>query len=298
MKKYGMLLCVLLTMALTVPCLAESTPAPEAPTFEWERDAAEHWHVREDGERADVAAHTLTDDLCEVCGSTVLTDENGWTEVSNENEHGDLIRSTSYAPDGTVMYDCKIDYGYDENGNMVWERDFDGDTLLSEATYSTDADGLHRLIATVSYNEEGYVTRADYGSSENVSTLRTYAADGTLVYEETNEYELNDEGWYYLVKTTAKLEDGTILLSEFNDHGDWVRAAIIDADGNLTSDTTYEYVYVDDVKSACMIYDNGVLTMEETYDENGWLILEIEHSADGTTHTYEYHYDENGELID
>lgn len=297
MKKYGMLLCVLLTMVLTVPCLAESTPAPEAPTFEWDRDAAEHWRVREDGERTDVAAHVLTVDTCEICGSTVFTDDEGWAEVSNENEHGDLIRSTSYNPEGTVLYDCRIAYGYDENGNMVWERDFDGDTLLSEATYSTDADGLHRLIATVSYGEDGYITRADYGDSESISTLRTYAPDGTLVYEETNEYALSDEGWHYLVKTIAIMEDGTTLLSEFNDHGDWVRAAIINADGQITSDTTYEYEYVDGVKSTCMIYDNGVLSMEETFDENGWLILEIEHLADGTTRTYENHYDEYGELI-
>lgn len=299
MKKIGMLLAALsLAITMTAPSLAESTPVPEAPTFAWERDAQAHWHVQENGEKTDVAAHALTEGVCVVCGSEILTDEEGWTEVSSYNEHGDLTRSTSFDPTGAVIYDCTIDYAYDEQGNMLWEREFDGETLMSEATYMVDADGLHHLAYAVSYDEDGGMTRADYDENENIILLCTYAADGTLTYEENNEYALDENGWYYLIKSTAKLEDGTTLISEYNERRDWLRAAIVEADGTISSDTTYAYVYEGDMKKSCKIFESGVLTMEEIYDENGWLIQEIEHLQDGTTNTYDYHYDAQGELID
>lgn len=297
MKKYGMLLCAVLALSLAMTGLAEEAQGPEMPVFAWMRDVQTHWRVLENGEMADIAAHVLTDGVCAVCGSEILVFDDGWADVSDYNAQDDLIRSTTYDENGEVVFESTYAYAYDEDGHVMWEREFDGDILLGETIYTVDG-GQHRLLYTLSYDEEGGMTRADYDAHENLVLLRNYDADGTLLYEESTEYDVDQQGWYYRIRTNAVFEDGTSLLGEYNAQGDWLRAAIVEADGTTSSDTTYEYTYsAEGFKLTCKIYEFGTLTMEETYDENGWLIREVEHLEDGTTNTYEYEYDASGELI-
>lgn len=297
MKKYGILLTALL-LCLALPCLAEDVPAPEAPTFDWMRDVQEHWHVLENGEKADVAAHTLSEEgKCEVCGCEFLDyGEDDWTEVYDSNEYGDLVRVTFYFADGTLDYECTYSYGYDENGVMLWEYRFVDGELVDELVYTVDEDGFQRQLYTIGHDEDGGWTRCDFDENENAVKTCAYGPEGELYYEEICEYALNDEGWFYLVKQTTTT-DGQVFINEYNEYEDWLRAAVMEGD-EVISELTFEYEYVDGVKVSYKQYEDGVLTAEMFLNEYGSVVLEVEYLEDGTTAEFTYEYDEDGNWIE
>lgn len=300
MKKYGILLtALLLALSLALPCLAEEVPAPEAPAFDWARDAKEHWHELENGEKADVEAHALTEEgRCEVCGCEFLDyGEDGWIEVYDSNEYDDLVRVSFYFADGTLDYECTYAYGYDENGVMLWEYRFVDGELVDEVIYTVDEDGLQHLAYTIGHDADGGWTRCDYDENDNAVKTCAYDAEGELYYEENCEYAMNDEGWFYLVKQTT-YTDGQVFINEYNEYEDWLRAAVMEEDGTLLSELTFDYVYEDGVKVSYKQYEDGTLTGEMFLDENGNVIREIEYLADGTTNEYTYEYDEDGNWIE
>lgn len=303
MKKYGMLLMtLLLAMTLALPALAEESAelsAPEAPTFDWARDAKEHWHVLENGDKTDVEAHILSEEgKCEVCGCEFLDyGEDSWIEVYDSNEYGDLVRVSFYFADGTLDYECTYSYGYDENGVMLWEYRFVDGELVDELVYSVDEDGFQRQLYTVGHDEDGGWTRCDFDEHENAVKTCAYGPEGELYYEEICEYAMNDEGWFYLVKQTT-YTDNQVFINEYNEYEDWLRAAVMEADGTIVSELTFEYEYVDGVKVSYKQYEEGVLTAEMFLDEFGNTVREVEYLEDGTTNEYTYEYDEEGFLID
>lgn len=300
MKKYGTLLtALLLALSLALPCLAEEVPAPETPVFEWARDEKEHWHELENGEKADAEAHTLTEaGKCEVCGCEIIDyGEDGWVEVIDTNEYGDLVRVSFYYPDDTQDYECTYSYGYNEDGILLWEYRFVDGELVDEVIYTVDEDGLQHMAYTIGHDEDGGWTRCDYDENDNAIRTRAYDADGVLYYDEVCEYTLNDEGWYILTKETTNTDD-QVFINEYNEYEDWLRAAVTEEDGTLVSELTFDYVYENGVKVSYKQYEDGVLTGEMFLDENGNTVREIEYLADGTTNEYTYEYDEEGNWIE
>lgn len=300
MKKYALLLtALLLALCLALPCLAEDVPVPDAPTFEWARNVEEHWHVLENGEKADVGAHSLTEEgKCEVCGCEFLDyGEDDWTEVFDTNDHGDLVRVTFFMADGTLDYECTYAYGYDENGAELWEFRFVDGELVDEMVNTVDEDGLQRQLYTVGHDEDGGWTRTDFDENENAVKTCAYNAEGVLYYEEICEYAMNDEGWFYLVKQTT-YTDNQVFINEYNEYEDWLRAAVTEEDGTIISELTFEYVYENGLKVSYKQYEDGVLTGEMFLDENGNTVREIEYLADGITNEYTYEYDEDGNWIE
>lgn len=295
MLKKKVSLCLLL-LVFMLPCasMAETAVDADIPVFEWERDAKEHWHVLENGEKADAAPHVMQDVFCEVCDSEIWVFDDGWADVSNYNEYGELTRSTSYDDTGAVSYDCVFAYGYDENGIKLWEKQFENGWFAGEMAYAVNADGENLPIWSVTYYDDGTSGRIEYDGQGNAVKSFTYDADGTVTYESTSEFALGSDGWYYEAKTTA-IMDGTVFTEERNEHGDWTYASIIESDGTVVSETVFEYVYQDGVKASCKQYESGVLTMESYYDEWGRLVKEIEYLEDGSTLVYEF--DEEGNLI-
>ena len=275
------MMCLLMLLVMVLPCagMAETAADPDYPVFEWERDAKEHWHVLDNGEKADVAAHVMQDVFCEVCGSEIWLFDDGYADVSNYNEHGELVRATSYDDQGVVNYDCAYAYGYDENGNMLWEKQYEQGVFVAETEYALNAEGENWPVWSASYYDDGTSARNEYDDHGNVIKAYTYDAEGNITYESTSEYALNADGWYYEAKQTAVM-DGTVFVNEYNEYGEWTYVSIIEADGTVVTNASFEYEYVDGVKRSCKHYEAGVLTLESYYNESGCLIKEIEYLED------------------
>lgn len=294
MKKITLYLLMLLVMVLPCVGMAETAADPDYPVFEWDRDAKEHWHVAENGEKADAAPHVMQDVFCEVCGSEIWLFDDGYADVSNYDEYGELVRSTSYDEQGVVNYDCAYAYGYDENGNKLWEKQYEQGVFVAEAVYALNAEGENWPVWSASYYDDGTSARNEYDAHGNVIKAYTYDADGAVTYESTSEYALNADGWYYEAKQVAVM-DGTVFTTEYNEYGDWTYVSIIEADGTVVSEGRFEYEYVDGVKLSCKHYEADALTLESFYNEWGGLVKEIEYFEDGTTEVYEF--DEEGNLV-
>lgn len=297
-KHLTLFLAIALAVMAPAVCGAEETEeafAEELPVFEWERDAKEHWHVLESGERADVEAHAMEDILCTVCRSEIWTFDDGSADISNYNEYEDLIRSTYYDENGMVSYDCAFDYGYDENGVKLWEKQFANGRFVGETVYAVNAEGENHPVWTNAYYDDGTSARNEYDEHGNVVKAFTYDVDGTVNYESTSEYALNADGWYYEVRTTANMS-GTIFINEYNEYGDWTYLYIVEPDGTVVSDTVFEYVYEDGMKVFSRQYSEGALSLESYYNEWGELVKEIEYLEDGTSIVHEF--GEEGNLVE
>lgn len=293
------MMCLLMLMAFMLPCavMAETvdgTMDPDFPVFEWERDAKEHWRVLDNGEKADAAAHVMQDVFCEVCESEIWLFDDGYADVSNYNDYGELVRSTAYDETGEVAYDCVFAYGYDENGVKLWEKQYEQGWFVSEAVYALNAEGENWPVWSAAYYDDGTSARNEYDEHGNVIKAYTYDVDGSVTYESTSEYALNADGWYYEKRQVVVME-GTTFINEYNEYGDWTYVNITEADGMVISDAHCEYEYQDGVKVSSKQYEAGVLIFESYYDEWGQLVKEIEHMEDGTVEVYEF--DENGDLI-
>lgn len=291
MKK--MVLCLLLVFMLPCAGMAETADS-EFTDFAWDRDAKEHWHVLENGERADVAAHVLQDVFCEVCDSEVWVFDDGWADVSNYDEYGELVRATSYDDTGAVSYDCVFEYGYDENGVKLWEKQYENGRFAGETEYAVNAEGENLPVWSASYYDDGTSARNEYDEHGNVIKAITYDVDGSVSEENTSEYALDADGRYYEAKNTT-IMDGTVFVSMYNEYGDWTYVSITEPDGTVVSEITFEYEYLDGVKASSKQYSAGVLAMESQYDAEGILRKETEYLEDGTVMVYEF--DENGDLI-
>lgn len=287
MKK-GLLLFILL-LPLTLCCAAAETSAPI-----WERDAKTHWHVTASGEKTEEAPHVLEDILCTVCGTEVWVYEDGAADLCNYSGQGELLRATAVDADGQITADSVIDYGCDEQGRKLWEKQYEMGRLATQITYAVNAAGESLPLWSEAYDEDGAWGRNEYDEAGNCIRLYAYDAQGHLTSEEICEYAQDADGWYYMTCSTVRME-GTVFINEYNHYGDWTRSYIEEADGTVVSDTVFVHEYEADVKRSSRTYDTGVLVWEEQYDENGMTVREIEYLEDGSTVVYEY--DETGELI-
>ena len=116
-KKLTALIC---TLAVIAPagCSSPEPAAPvhtHAPLEGWDRNATEHWHNCECGEKLDTAAHEL-DDLssCTVCGSEIIDWGDGTFDVYNYDENG----STVYTVRGELAWGHQLRI-YDAAGNEL-----------------------------------------------------------------------------------------------------------------------------------------------------------------------------------
>lgn len=294
MQKMKLALCLLLVFMLPCLCMAEAAVDPDFTVFEWERDAKEHWHVLENGEKADAEAHVMQDVFCEVCGSEIWVFDDGWADVNNYDEYGELVRSTSYDDTGAVRYDCVFAYGYDEMGNMLWEKQYEDGRCAAETAYAVNAEGESVPVWSASYYDDGTSARNEYDGHGNVIKAYSYDVDGSVIDESTSEYALDSDGWYYEAKNTSFM-DGTKFVKEYNEYGDWTHVTVTESDGTVVIDSVFEYVYQDGVKVSSKQYEAGVLVFESWYNEAGVLLKETEYLEDGTVMVYEF--DEEGNLI-
>lgn len=318
MKK-TLLSLLLLTLTLVSVCHAEPVADSALPSFDWERNAVEHWRVLPSGEKTDLGSHHLEDAVCTVCGSEVWAFDGGTADVSDYNEHGDLVRYTSFDEDGSLTFELRYAYEYDAEGHILVSREFTGDVLTTEIVYNVGSDGEQIPVSQVVYYDDDTWAANEYDEHGNLIHSVSYDPDGTISVEEFSEFAQNAEGRYYEWKQTSRYSNGAVFYSEFNEYGDPIRHRSTEADGAVWEDVTYEYEYAEGVARWKKQYSNGILTLEAHYHPDGYTEREIEYfdggarmvtdyndyadpvtitsyAADGsieTVQTYEYEYDED-----
>lgn len=295
-KKFVGLLIVLLMMVTGV-CAASRDDAPAYPVFDWERDARSHWQLQADGSKTDAQAHDLDEEsmLCTVCGTEVWLFDDGSAELTNYNEQGETVRSTSYDENGEVTSSVVFIYEYDEVGNKTREYQFENGVYVAQSVYALNEEGENQPLWSESYYDDNTWARNEYDAHGNCIKAYTYDENDAVTSEITTEYALGDDGWYYEARSTTVME-GATFISEYNQYGDKTYTYICDAAQGVLFETRRTYEYKDGQAVYCKQYEQDVLVMETFYDESGNTVKEIEHLEDGTVIVYEY--DEDGNLIE
>lgn len=289
-KTLLMLLCLLL--ALPFACAEEAaptaTPAPVPPVFDWERNGAEHWHLLENGEKTDVAAHTLDDGMiCTSCGSEVWLFDGLRAEVFDYDAFGNLVRQTSFDEDGTISYETAYTLTYDEDDNLIHSLEFIDGVLFSESTFAMSPDGDVVPVIQLTWYDDGTWAMNEYDEYGNCVRATTYDEEDSLSSETLSEYKRGLWGWFYESKTTTYLDDA-VFMHEYNEYGDKTRSYLTEA-GVAWSDHVYEYGYQNGSKLWCKDYSQGRLYRESIYDQDsGMCIKETEYLEDGTKTISEY----------
>ena len=295
-KKFVGLLIVLLMMVTGV-CAASRDDAPAYPVFDWERDARSHWQLQADGSKTDAQVHDLDEEsmLCTVCGTEVWLFDDGSAELTNYNEQGETVRSTSCDENGEATSSVVFIYEYDEVGNKTREYQFENGVYVAQTVYALNEEGENQPLWSESYYDDNTWARNEYDAHGNCIKAYTYDENDAVTSEITTEYALGDDGWYYEARSTTVME-GATFISEYNQYGDKTYTYICDAAQGVLFETRRVYEYKDGQAVYCKQYEQDVLVMETFYDESGNTVKEIEHLEDGTVIVYEY--DEDGNLIE
>lgn len=276
-KKLTALICALAVFALT-GCSGGQSAAPahtHAPLEGWDRNATEHWHNCECGEKLDAAAHTLDDmSACTVCGSEILDWGDGTFNVYNYDETGATTRDSSFSKGGELLMEYVYEREYDAEGNPVSEKVFVDGALTTEAGYTTDENGTWQTGYT-DYYEDGSKIIAEYNVDGNITHSQHFNADGVMESESFSEYAYTDDGDSYEAKYTEVAADGEKWYAEYNQQGDVILRKNWAPDGTLNYAEAYEYGYDEDGERMwTKEYHDDMLTYEVlnyavVYDADG-----------------------------
>jgi len=303
-KKLTALIC---TLAVIAPagCSSPEPAAPvhtHAPLEGWDRNATEHWHNCECGEKLDTAAHEL-DDLssCTVCGSEIIDWGDGTFDVYNYDENGSTVRGSSFSRGGELLQEYIYEREYDAEGNPVTEKVFTDGVLTSEVGYTTDENGTWQTGYT-DYYEDGGKTVVEYDFEGNITHAQHYNADGTMASESFSEYAYDDNGNSYEASCTEVDADGSKWLAEYNQYEDVTLRQAWDADGTLRYTETFEYGYNEEGKEDWRKeYQDGRLVYEilnyvTVIEEDGWSRFPentVEYFENGTKMALHYNSEGN-----
>jgi len=276
------LFLIALTAAMLSPTLtgcASGEPAAPAHTHAapegWDRNATEHWHTCECGEKLDAAAHALDDmNVCTVCGSEIIDWGDGTFNVYDYDETGAAIRDSSFSKGGELLMEYVYEREYDADGNPVLEKMIVDGVLCTEASYTTDENGTWQTGYT-DYYEDGSKVIAAYNIDGEITHSQHFNADGVMELESFTEYAYTDNGESYGAKYTEITADGEKLYAEYNQYEDVTLRQKWAPDGTLTYSEDYEYgyndegnrIWVKEYRDGRLIYE--ILGYMEVYDDYG-----------------------------
>ncbi len=321
-KLHCLIWLTLSILTLCTLCLAEA-PALTPPTFEWERNAAEHWRLQPDSARTDAAPHALVDQRCTVCGCELWLFEDGAADVSDYDVHGNLVRYSAFDADGSVILDLRYAHEYDAEGHLLTSWEFDGDLLSSETIYTLGENDERIPVMQRFYQDGSLHALNEYDAFGNAIHNATYAPDGSVIFEEYSEYALLPDGSYYEAKRTTfpagdaadpygivalevlfaedgmilqeseSYADGMKLTTEYNPNADPVRITTYDAAGTVIMVQSYEYEYAEDMTfRRIRAYVDGSLVIETEFargaDGQAYPAKETVYSEDGSSVTFTF----------
>jgi len=252
-----------------VTSCAPEEPAPAAPVHThapvggWDRDPYQHWKLCECGERLEAADHDLTDVTCAICSSDIWDFGEGIFDVHTYNEYGDIVRMSSYAPDGSLTGEYVYQPEYDADGHKTAERQFMDGRLFCEDEYALHPDGWTYLLRSTSYEEDGRKSINEYNEEGAVIRAVSYTADGALDMEVTAVYAHTEEGELYAAEETTSYGNTTYFCT-YNEYGD-ITSRVKYEDDVMVDEERYEQEYNDEGKPLWKkTYRNDMLIYEVT----------------------------------
>lgn len=212
-------------------------------------------------------------------------------EENEYNDNGELQSIYKYRSDGfmeeyiqyeggSVEYTRKYEYVLDENGEMLSLKIFDDGVLGQEGIYKYAQYPFAASDTVISewiyYDSDGGKYIDIYDDFGRTVLEKEIDPDGNTVSQIEKEYTVDEIG-------------RVILNKEFED-------------GVLSEETAYEYEGLSDdwITRTETEYDSDGGKTVTQYNENYDTLSQIEYDAAGTvvySETYEYEYDENGNLV-
>ncbi len=218
---------------------------------------------------------SLTREVChDMDGSFAVTGEHLYDANGNETSRRTYSRLGVMENWGYVY-----DWTYDDQGNMLSERYYNGITYIEEYSY----DEFGRRVKTTGYIYDGFLGNSPYTPDEvSLDVIVEYAYDYEGDEVAYNYYDANGnliKEYDYFVRN----DDGTITVYYVDGDGNPFYASIYDADGYRIGNLNYN--------------DDGTAYVCK-YNQNGDMIAEWKQYADGTIRMiYEYEYNENGDIL-
>lgn len=248
MRKMALTLtCLLLVTALSA-CGDTNKKHSHAATGDWYANATEHWHQCQCGQKLDVEKHTLTDDVCTVCKSEVVTVDENLTYLYTYSRYGDLTSNIIYDADGGILSEMRMDIAYDAKGNKLQETSYEDGAMVWESRYEV-VDGESRQISHASYNSDGSRVVNEYDANGNVSSVMEYNAEGNTVMEGHYHYEQDKNGDFYEAYAEEKFHESEISIrASYNEYGDITHREVYDINGTKVQENRYEREYNADGK--------------------------------------------------
>lgn len=275
-------------------------------TGPWDRNAKEHWQVCEDGEKLNVEEHTFDEELiCTVCKSMVDIFEDGSAFINTYDEQDNLIRYTYYGEDGKIAAETFTEYAEDSEGNYYETKETQYD-YTNSVVYISEFNEYEDQISRTITDLEGNIRQKDrfereYNSDGEALWEKTYSND--VLVREITGYKTYTDGDYSIRFPESVIdyyEDGSKLVTEYNDQGEVDKETTYKADG--TVETALRYVYEYDAEGnykRIQTYEGEQLIKDAEYamSADGWSYMakETEYHEDGTKTVREYN--ENDELI-
>lgn len=260
MKNLKNVMCILLICLLSVFVLAAcggengesgKDSHTHTPSGEWLFDAENHWKVcSEDGEKVEVAAHTLEKEICSVC-KVKVTAEDDKAEVFVLDEKGNWTVCYHYEGGKKVSEDT-MEYKFFADGNIQSMTMKTDGTVTYEAEYGVDESGYNYEKKSVQYSEDGTKYTVEYDNKGDMLKETKVKADGTVEFDYTIVHEYGDDakkisekvysgeklvkeskyivvfadswgGGSYNVEVTTYNDDGTTKVELFNESGELIQ---------------------------------------------------------------------------
>lgn len=232
------------------------------------------------------------------CTETDYYDDGG-KEVTVYNDNYDKLSYIEYDAEGVVVTNETYEYEYNENGDLISEKNYSDGTLIGEVKYSYDEDGNNILEET--YENGVLVESEEYLYDQNgdwTSLIRTeYYSDGrmrVINYLESGNISLdimyNADGSYfhYFKYTEVTNDDGSITTYTHDENGELLYESREAANGYTIEFTTY----LSNGKSVEFYNEDGYLARECKYDKDGKLTSETVYGDGNSVITETQYYDE------
>ena len=188
--------------------------------------------------------------------------EDGSKLIAEYNVYGDIVTRDRFDAEGNPEYAEIYNYGYNEEGEKDWIKEYRNDRLIKEITGYTTYEGKDHSVRypeyVIDYLEDGSKFVMHYGERSDLMTESSYAADGSILqeisyfyeYDENDnridekkydgdrliihkEYGVNEDGWSCVEKETEYLENGGKVIREFNEVEEVTSETEYDAEGNV-----------------------------------------------------------------
>ena len=180
--------------------------------------------------------------------------------IAEYNVYGDILTRDKFEEDGSVVYSEVYNYGYNDEGQTEWIKEYRNGLLSREVSGYTLYEGAEYSVRypeyVIEYQEDGSKLVMHYGKRSDLESEILYAADGSVLDETTYTYECDEKDNYLDTKT---YKNGTLVIH---------REFAVNEDGWSNVKTETEY-----------LEEGGKIVRE--YDEFGEQISETEYDTEG-----------------